>query len=153
MKKLIIISLLLFYIIHLFADNNGTVTILFKDGQSLTYTAESVWTEYNPHHNFLRYFSYADYEGNKENIYDQGYFCLCDYCCMNPVSHDTKEADYKNIRNNINAMGHTCHYFVDNGTVRDDWCISVRYDEIDEIDVAPMYGSANKCYYRDEIKY
>jgi len=73
------------------------------------------------------------YLESNEDQKNEDYLCFWDYCCMNPVSHDTKKVDYTFLREEILSTGNEANYNEKLGTVCDHWCVSVCYDQIDAV--------------------
>jgi len=141
MKKLIIILLSLFYIIHLFAGD--FIELYFKNGAYIYYEADSYWTKWYRKHDYFCYF----FNVEDKAIPNTDYLCLCDYCAMNPVSRETKRQDYKNLRDKIQASSNKANYFENNGVISDDWCVSVRYDQLHSVRRTKPEPSAQELIY------
>jgi len=142
MKKYLFILLLLFSIPS-FA--NDGVELWFKNGNLTVHTAHSVWTTFHYKHNYKQYI-----QNNVPlpyfNVESEDYLCFYDWCTMNPVSRETKRQDFKNLRDKIQETGNEANYFELNGVLSDDWCVSVRYDQLDKVEVN------NKVIYSDGEK-
>lgn len=124
------------------------VKLWFKNGGYVYCQADSYWTQYHWNHN-----KYEFYEAYPEHTIDNNaYLCFWDWVSMNPVSHDTKKADFTRLRDAIQATGNEAHYFIRETTVQDDWGVSVRYDQLDSVYTYYPYNSSI-CLYKDGQKY
>jgi len=72
---------------------------------------------------------------------------------MNPASNSTERADYTNIRDKIQSIGHEVNYYVDNGTVADRWCLSVPYAELDSIYIIEGDEATPWCVFKNGNQY
>src|SRR5215470_8539676 len=146
-KKVVTLWIL---IASMIATGNDAVSIIFKNGASIDYSAESYWTYFLHCHDYYKFFSNT--AGCSEKQYDTSYVCLNDYSCMNSVSREAKRGDYKNLRDRIQATGNEANYFEKNGTVTDSWCLSLPYSQIEKF-TTYCYGELRVIYNNGKKEY
>jgi len=127
MKKPLLL-LVVFFSISSFAGD--TIRMVFKNGEIVDYLALSYWTEWNWKHDYKIYFKNA---WDLFRVANYDYLCFYDYSCMNPASRELKRGDYKNLRDAIQSTGNEANYAEENGVLIDDWCVSVRYDQLSAV--------------------
>jgi len=145
MKKLVLFLLLIPF--SLIAEQHDYVKLWFKNGAYVEYEANSTWTYFTHKHNYYEWYQVYNNEGSTPN---SDYLCFWDYCCMNPVSHDLKKADYTNLRDKILASGNECHYFIKENTATDQWGVSIRYDELQRVITTVKSGGDSPIMIYDE---
>jgi len=143
MKKILLLTLIAFFWISSLRANYK-LFIDFKNGAHIEYEAKSYWTSYDYYHNYYYYLG----DNIKE---DTNYLCFHDNCAMNPVSYDTKKADYTDLRDKIQATGNECNFSIEQHTTVDWWCISIRYDQIDLVEYSE--SSHRQKAYEKGVKY
>lgn len=145
MRKLLFLLLIIPNILFaLNASVYATIKLTFKNGAYVEYTANSFWTIWDHMHNYYKYFFWD----TETRVKDTDYLCWFDNSCMNPAARETKRQDYKNLRDKIEATGNEANYFEENGTLSDDWCVSIRYDQLET-----AIDNVDRIIYKDGTKY
>lgn|SRR5215470_16182097 len=137
--------LLISIVIPLSIFANGEIWLYFKNGKEVSLEANSFWTQWNARYDYYKYFVNYD----EENVKDENYMCFTDYSGMNPVSRATKKGDFQHLKDAIEATGNTTNFFEKQGWLTDDYCVNVRYDQLDSAFVHNVFYNKEKVYPRN----